>query len=168
MKLLIYSQLFIGVQTWIGYVDVKSSPVYFYVQKTREFSTLNVPIPFEIERLNVGGAMHLASGTFTAPKTGKYFFSLSGIGEFPTGNGHLDIGLYLNGNLIGRAQCDVRSKSEWETYSLESILQMKAGDKVNLKIPTLHRSILQEKHWGPFTHFTGWLLEEDVALSVRK
>jgi hypothetical protein len=34
-------------------------------------------IPFDIERLkNVGGAMNLQTGKFTAPRTGKYFFLL--------------------------------------------------------------------------------------------
>ena len=43
-------------QKWIGYNDVKSQPVYFYVQKNTSFSTPYTPIPFEIERLNIGGA----------------------------------------------------------------------------------------------------------------
>ena len=43
-------------QKWIGYNDVKSQPVYFYVQKNTSFSTPYTPIPFEIERLKIGGA----------------------------------------------------------------------------------------------------------------
>ena len=45
-----------GFQKWIGYNDVKSQPVYFYVQKNTSFSTPYTPIPFEIERLKIGGA----------------------------------------------------------------------------------------------------------------
>ena len=61
-------------QTWIGYVDVKSSPVYFFfVQRSvNGFNTAGTPIPFDTEGLNVGGAMNLASGIFTAPRDGEF------------------------------------------------------------------------------------------------
>ena len=38
-----------------------------YVQKNNSFTTPYVPIPFEVERLNIGGAINLTSGIFTAP-----------------------------------------------------------------------------------------------------
>ena len=54
---------FSGFQTLIGQVDVKSLPVYFYVRFTyTDYHTANWPIPFELEMLNVGGAMDLRSG----------------------------------------------------------------------------------------------------------
>ena len=52
-------------QMRIGYVDVKSSPVYFYVQRKAHFNTPKTPIPFDSEILNIGGAMNLTSGKFT-------------------------------------------------------------------------------------------------------
>ena len=64
----------------IGQYDVKSSPVYFYVKKTTDFVTEDVPIPFELERLNVGNAMNAVSGIFTAPRTELIFFSFFGLG----------------------------------------------------------------------------------------
>ena len=45
-------------QMRIGYVDVKSSPVYFYVQRKAHFNTPKTPIPFDSEILNIGGAMN--------------------------------------------------------------------------------------------------------------
>ena len=51
--------VFSGFQTRIGYVDVKSSPVYFYFQRyCIVFNTItDTPNSFETERLNGGGAM---------------------------------------------------------------------------------------------------------------
>ena len=64
----------------IGQYDVKSSPVYFYIQRSTDFVTEDVPIPFELERLNVGNAMNAVSGIFTAPRTELIFFSFFGLG----------------------------------------------------------------------------------------
>jgi C1q-related factor len=55
------------METAIGVVDVKSSPVYFYVQRNASYSLNGTTIPFNIERLNVGGGMNITSGIFTAP-----------------------------------------------------------------------------------------------------
>ncbi|EFX82287.1 hypothetical protein DAPPUDRAFT_317000 [Daphnia pulex] len=35
-----------GFQKWIGYDDVKSAPVYFYVQRNSPFNTTKSPDPF--------------------------------------------------------------------------------------------------------------------------
>ena len=64
----------------IGYVDVKTSPVYFHAQKSESHTTPNTVVPFEILRLNIGNAMS-TSGLFVAPKFGKYFFAYSGLSE---------------------------------------------------------------------------------------
>ena len=56
---------------------MKSLPVYFYVQKKFNLTKLNTRVPFEIERVNVGAAMNITTGTFTAPCTGHYFFSFN-------------------------------------------------------------------------------------------
>ncbi len=146
--------LIVGFQTWIGHVDVKSSPVYFYVQKDNNFnmSNTNVPIPFEIERLNVGGAMNLTSGTFTAPRKGTYFFSFSGI----SGGADLNIFLNVNGSGLGMGH----TSTPFDTLTQQSTLHLNAGDKVwvqSAKAGYLH------DNGNHYTHFTGWLLQEDFA-----
>ncbi len=80
-------------------MDVISSPAYFSVHKSVDFNLTNTPVRFEVERLNVGGAMNLSSGIFTAPRAGKYFFSHSGLAYFPASSSrlYLDISLYVNG-----------------------------------------------------------------------
>jgi hypothetical protein len=45
-------------------------------KKTSEFSTQGVPISFELERLNIGGAMNGTTGKFKAPRKGFYFLFL--------------------------------------------------------------------------------------------
>ena len=59
---------------------MKTSPVYFHAQRTSIYSTANTILPFEILRLNLGGGIN-TSGLFVAPKTGKYFFILSGMSD---------------------------------------------------------------------------------------
>ncbi|EFX69010.1 C1q and tumor necrosis factor-related protein 5 [Daphnia pulex] len=66
------------IQTRIGYVDVKSAPVHFYVTRDTTFKLTNTPIPFDLVRMNEGNAMDLASGKFTAPRPGIYYFSFTG------------------------------------------------------------------------------------------
>ena len=164
MVFLIYE----GFQKWIGFEDIISSPTYFNVQKTINFDQTNTPIPFEIERLNVGEAMNLQTGKFTAPRTGKYFFSLSGLGSFPASSSNQAMGLHLvkNGSRIANAHSDTTSPGgEWETFSLQSTLQLQVGDQIWVDISSISAGAY---FWGNYyTHFTGWLLQEDVSLSLN-
>jgi hypothetical protein len=151
-----------GFQTWIGYADVKSSPTYFYVQRNSGFSQLTTPIPFDVERLNVGGAMNSASGKFTAPRTGKYFFSLSGLVDFPSsGYQNLEICLYKNGNVIARGYSDEAISQRDGFSSLQSTLDLRSGDQIWLEITSKSSGAFL---WGNlYTHFNGFLLEEDIS-----
>jgi len=58
-------------------VDVKTKTVHFYVQLKNDFGTTNVTIPWNVEQLNEGNAMDLASGIFTVPVDGLYHFEFS-------------------------------------------------------------------------------------------
>ena len=115
------------------------------------FNTSNTPVPFQIEGLNIGGAMNLATGVFTAPRPGRYLFSLSGLVE--TAFTHVDV--YVNGAKIGTAF----GSTNWAaTYSLHSVLDLKIGDVVVLMLRNgghIH---------GDNSHFIGILLEEDFIL----
>jgi hypothetical protein len=91
------------METAIGVVDVKSSPVYFHVQRNASYSLNGTTIPFQIERLNVGGGMNITSGIFTAPKSGIYFFSFTGLKPTPS-LPQLCVDLYHNSNRITRAE----------------------------------------------------------------
>ena len=92
----------------LGFVDVNKavSGVYFYVQSGgKSANTERGIIRFNQERLNIGGAMNLTSGVFTAPKAGIYHFSFS-IARDGYNFQLLSVNLRLNGFKIGVLYCD--------------------------------------------------------------
>ena len=132
------------------------------MQRSTNFGTENVPIPFEVTRLNVGNAMNAASGIFTAPKTGIYFFSFYGLGSIES---YTFPQLYLNGNLIGSGWADNFGSSDGAddnpTFTLQSTLQLNEADQISLKLDSGGTGFLWDEG-RHFTHFTGWLLQEDL------
>lgn len=151
-----------GFQTWIGYEDVKSSPTYFYVRKSENgFAQPSVPIPFEVENLNVGAAMNLTSGKFTTPRAGTYFFSASGPVAFPTTSSRLTCGmqLYKNGVAIGYSPTDSsNSEGNFKTFSIQVTVSLQRGDEISLVINSISSGVSLYGYGS--LHFTGFLLEE--------
>ena len=147
---------FEAFQTWIGYNGVKSSPVYFYVQRSTDFSTEGVPISFELTRLNVGNAMNAATGIFMAPRPGIYFFSFSGI---DSQDGYICPQLYLNDNRIASGYGDT---VHYSTFTVQSTLQLNARDQISLKLNSVSSGNLNDDG-SHYNHFTGWLLQEDFS-----
>lgn len=101
-------------QKWIGYADVKSLPTYFYVQRNSNFNTVGVPIPFQLAKVNTGGAMDLHSGKFTALRKGTYFFSFTGEAWIPPNTtwAQLGVALMTNGVHIGLGH--VEGHANWK------------------------------------------------------
>ena len=158
---------FSGFQTWIGYVDVKSSPVYFYVQRNADFNATNTPITFNVERLNVGEAMNLTSGKFTAPWDGIYSFSFTGTAWFPASSSRVSIyvAMYLNGNENGSGVADEdNTSSQYETFSFQSALNLKKGAQIWLEIFGLSTGAYLR---SSKIHFSGYLMEEKIAESLK-
>jgi hypothetical protein len=109
--------------------------------------------------------MDITTGKFKAPRKGVYFFVFSGVGVIAPGHGFLDVGLMVNGVHFGRANCDSHPGNEWETLSFQSTIELKAGDSVWLQIVGQKSSHLTDKGIdGQFTHFSGWLLQEELSL----
>lgn len=161
--------LVLGFQKWIGYVDVKTAPVYFYVNRNSHLPTANVSITYESARVNVGGGMNAATGKFTAPRTGIYFFSFSAVAAFPASSTLLEfsVGLYLNGTLIGASyveDANIDSVNHHDCpFSLQSTVSLNKGDQIWLQIRLLSSRVYLANH---YTYFTGWLIEEDLSQSL--
>jgi len=140
-------------------VDVKIRSVHFSVQRINAFGLNNAVIPFEVEVLNLGGAMNTASGTFTAPVAGIYHFEFSGMkGSDPTA---LSIALQVNAVDVGSSYTTDLAN----IFALPGInvsVKLKVGDTVRLfkTTGTLNDFTGNNRN----SHFSGWLEEEDVIL----
>ena len=111
---------------------------------------------FQLARLNVGEAMNLTTGIFTVPSNGIYHFEFSGLKD----EAHTQTAVYLQINgenvAIGKAN-PFRFRAE-DSLSLTSSFRLRKDDKVNLFIVV---GVLYDDA-SHYTHFTGWLMEEDL------
>jgi C1q domain len=144
------------METAIGMVDVKSSSVYFYVQRNEIYSTKDTIIPFNIEQLNIGGGMNIKSGIFTAPKSGIYFFSFVGLKEDNIPNSQTRVDLYRNGDYVATSYGTGSGHAFPTTVS--STLRLKSGDNISLRL--FEGQLFSNMHRHVF--FNGWLLQEET------
>jgi hypothetical protein len=114
--------------------------------------------------------MDLASGIFTAPRPGIYFFSFAGLAHLSSSSA-VDFysRLYLNGNLIGSSYV-AENKSPVDQFSpvtLQSTLKLTKGDQLWMTIGyTTDSSSSLYDNSGHYTHFTGFMLEEEIVASL--
>jgi len=143
--------IFVGLETVIG--SSRPTPVYFYAQKTSSYGAQG-PIPFEVVVVNIGDALNLRTGVFTAPVSGVYFFSFDAYSD----SGESRVHLQKNGVNVGQSfDYDYNYRSQ--QLHLASILQLDAGDEIQVYLGT---GRIYEDGNSHFTHFTGMLLNDDV------
>jgi hypothetical protein len=115
--------------------------------------------------------MNLTSGKFTAPRPGIYFFSFTGTARLYSSSTSNTVdfhsNLFLNGNLIGSSHVYEGNYpvSQYSPFTQQSTLNLKKGDQVWVTIDTHGSASLYDTSHN-FTHFTGFMLEEEIGASL--
>ena len=113
--------------------------------------------------------MELKNGKFTAQRPGIYFFSFTALAEFPASSSavHLDVGLYLNKVWVGTGLVEETNTVEGqnEQVSIQSTLKLKKDDQVWVQIDSMSWGVALTDYDDQYTHFTGFMLEEEIVAS---
>jgi len=139
-------------------VEVKTKAVHFYVQRSGDFALNGVVIPFESVQLNEGGAMNAAAGVFTAPVDGIYHFEFSALRDGATTD-IVYVDLQVNGVTLATSYAG-DLPNFLSLNGINASFRLKTGDQVRLYKTG---GILNDNN-RHYTHFSGWLVEEDLAL----
>ena len=129
--------------------------IVFNVQRNSSYF-LNGIVPFEVERLNIGGGMNYKKGIFTAPVSGVYYFAFKGMKSWDSVG--LSIHLRVNKKEVARGYTKAVGYVIVENVNIIATLRIRKGDRVDL---IKHEGELADSQTEFDTQFIGWLLSED-------
>jgi len=122
-----------------------------------------------VARLNEGNAFDLTSGYFKAPVKGIYHFDFSAIHITDYIPDHISttstasavrIYLLVNSYHVGATYTEQDGLQSKEVATLSASLRLAAGDSVSLYLEGV--GVLYDIAAYSLTHFSGWLVEEDL------
>ena len=147
---------------------MKTKHVYFYVLRTSSSTDVSNAIAYDVAAVNIGGAMDISSGKFTAPVKGRYFFAFDGLVEFTdtTVTGKCYIGLTINFALVGQSAMLISpgAAGDWyQTITYHGTFDLSPGDEVAMRLTSLTAARLHDDPSGTYTHFSGYLIEQDFS-----
>ncbi len=81
-----------------------------------------------------------------------------------TSDGDIRLALVLDGNNVATGRSHFTQGINWQTYSLQATLNLQAGNKVWVQISGKDNgnNVWLADNDDHYTHFTGYLLQEDV------
>jgi len=140
-------------ETRLGYEDLKSNQVYFDVARSSDFPLPGSSIPWEYEKLNIGKALNLVNGQFTAPVSGRYFFAF--VGKNSQANSVVT-NVFLTVNGVVQAEVLDTASSTSSNAPIQATVELRKGQIVYVYLAS---GKIDAK-----SRFTGWLIEEDLAI----
>jgi hypothetical protein len=80
----------------------------------------------------------------------------------------LQVGLYLNGGRLGLGHVEEPSTVDVQLspLTLQSTLNLKLGDQVWVDITVISPGVTLFDNGNHYTHFTGFMLEEEIGASL--
>jgi len=134
----------------LGYEDLKSNQIFFDVARVSDFGLPGSSISWEFVKLNIGNALNLANGYFTAPVSGRYFFAFVGKNSQASS---VVTNVYLTIGGVVQAEVYDTASSASSNAPIQATVDLKKGQIVYMYLAS---GKIDAK-----SRFTGWLIEED-------
>ena len=133
----------------MGEIKTAECGIYFNVEKNSSYSSNQKVILYDVEWLNIGGAMNLTTGVFTAPVNGIYQFTVFISSSTQTF-------LRVNKEKFATSYSSIHEHN----IPIVAIIKLEKNDQVDTWLDS-GAAILDDAHHH--TQFSGILLHEDVS-----